>query len=99
MCSVGLNFNLSAGVVANAMSKAAGPALQMDLSEKTEEAAILGERDIIHTVPGNLPCRYVIHCVCCPWKGGAEQEQVGMNEPKFRLQASYCNKDCIKLKL
>ena len=87
MCSVGLNFNLSAGVVANAMSKAAGPALQMDLREKTEEAAILGERDIIHTVPGNLPCRYVIHCVCCPWKGGAEQEEVGMNEPNFRLQA------------
>lgn len=64
MCSVGLNFNLSTGVVANAMNKAAGPALQMDLREETDETAVLGERDIIHTVPGNLPCRYVIHCVC-----------------------------------
>ena len=87
MCSVGLNFNLSIGVVANAMSKAAGPALQIDLREKTDETAVLGERDIIHTVPGNLPCRYVIHCVCYPWKGVAEQDQVGMNEPKFTLQA------------
>ena len=87
MCSVGLNFNLSTGVVANAMNKAAGPALQMDLREETDETAVLGERDIIHTVPGNLPSRYVIHCVCCPWKVVAKQDQVGMNEPKFRLQA------------
>lgn len=84
---MGLNFSLSTGVVANVMNKAAEPALQMDLREETDETAVLGERDIIHTVPGNLPCRYVIHCVCCPWKGVAEQDQVGMNEPKFRLQA------------
>ena len=87
MCSVGSNFNLSIGAVANAMSQAAGPALQKALREKKDEIAVLGERKIIHTVPGNIPCRYVIHCVCCPWKGSAEQEQVGMNEPNFRSQA------------
>ena len=87
MCSVGSNFNLSIGAVANAMSQAAGPALQKALREKKDEIAGLGEGDIIHTVPGNLLCRYVIHCVCCPWKGSAAQEQVSMNEPKFRLQA------------
>ena len=68
MCSVGSNFNLSIGAVANAMSQAAGPTLQKSLREKKDEIAVLGEGDIIHTVPGNLPCRYVIHCVCCPWK-------------------------------
>ena len=87
MCSVGSNFNLSIGAVATAMSKAAGPALQKALREKKDEIAVLGEGDIIYTVPGNLPCRYVIHCVCCPWKGSAEQEQVSVNEPEFRLQA------------
>ena len=71
---------MSIGEVANAMSKAAGPALQQALREKEEETAVLGEGDIIHTVPGNLPCRWVIHCACCPWKETAEQKQVGMNE-------------------
>lgn len=87
MCSVGSNLNLSIGAVANAMSQAAGPALQKAVREKKDEIAVLGEGEIIYTFPGNLPCRYVIHCVCCPWKGSAEQEQVGMNEPKFRLPA------------
>ena len=85
MCSVGSNLNLSIGTVANAMSQTAGPALQNAVRKKKDEIAVLGEGDIIYTVPGNLPCRYVIHCVCCPWKGSAEQEQVCMNEPKFRL--------------
>ena len=54
MCSVGSNFNLSIGAVANAMSQAAGPTLQKALREKKDEIAVLGEGDIIHTVPGNL---------------------------------------------
>ena len=87
MCSVGSNLNLSIGAVANAMSQAAGPALQTAVREKKDEIAVLGEGDIIYTFPGNLPCRYVIHCVCCPWNRSAEQEQVGINEPKFRLPA------------
>ena len=80
MCSVGSNFKLSIGAVATAMSKAAGPALQQALREKEDETADLGEGDIIHTVAGDLPCRWVIHCVCCPWKETAEQKQVGMNK-------------------
>ena len=87
MCSVGSNFNLSIGAVANAMNQAAGPTLQKALREKKDEIAVLGEGDIIHTVPGNLPCRCVIHCVCCSWKKSPEQEQVGANISKFRLQA------------
>ena len=76
VCSVGSNFNLSIGAIANAMSKAAGPALQEALRELKDVTADLGEGDIIHTSPGKLPCRHVIHCVCCPWKGNSEPKQV-----------------------
>ena len=74
--SVGSKFDLTVGAIANAMSKAAGPALRVELRKLKETTAGMGEGDIVHTGPGNLPCRYVIHCVCCPWKGQAEQEQV-----------------------
>ena len=77
---MGSNFKLSIGAVATAMSKAAGPALQQALREKEDETADLGEGDIIHTVAGDLHCRWVIHCVCCPWKETTEQKQVGINE-------------------
>ena len=76
MCSVGSNFNLSIGAIANAMRQAAGQALQDALRELKDVTADLGQGDIIHTIPGNLPCRYVIHCVCCPWKESDEQKQV-----------------------
>ena len=76
VCSVGSNFYLNIGAIANAMGKAAGPALQDELRKLKETTADIGEGDIVHTGPGNLPCRYVIHCVCCPWKGHAEQEEV-----------------------
>ena len=76
VCSVGSKFNLNIGAIANALSKAAGPALQEELRKLKESTADMGEGDIVHTGPGNLACRYVIHCVCCPWKGHAEQEQV-----------------------
>ena len=75
MCSVGSKFNLAIGAIANAMSKAAGPELQEELRKLKETTVDLGEGDIIHTSPGNLPCRYVIHCVCCPWKGGNHEEE------------------------
>ena len=74
VCSVGSGFNLNIGSIANAMSKAAGPALQEELRKLKGTTADMGEGDIVHTGPGKLPCRYVIHCVCCPWKGHAEQE-------------------------
>ena len=80
---MGSNFNLSIGAIANAMSKAAGPALQEALRELKDVTADLGEGDIIHTIPGKLPCRHVIHCVCCPWKGSAEQEQVRIRISMF----------------
>ena len=76
VCSVGSKFNLNIGAIANAMSKAAGSALQEELRKLKETTADMGEGDIVHTGPGNLPCRYVIHCVCCPWKGHAEQGEV-----------------------
>ena len=57
------------------MSKAAGPELQEQLKEKTSGKQF-GEGDIVHTGPGNLNCRHVIHCVCCPWKGNLKEEQV-----------------------
>ncbi|XP_068688637.1 uncharacterized protein [Montipora foliosa] len=78
VCSVGSNLMLSVGAIANAMSKAAGPELQQALWESAKEAtADLGEGDIIRTIPGKLPCRHVIHCICCPWKDGSnEQKQV-----------------------
>ena len=76
MCSVGSKFNLNIGAIATAMSKAAGPALQEELRKLKDTTADKGEGDIVHTGSGNLPCRYVIHCVCCPWKGHTEQEEV-----------------------
>ena len=57
------------------MSKAAGPDLQQQLKEKTSGQQF-GEGDIVHTGPGNLNCRHVIHCVCCPWKGNPKEKQV-----------------------
>jgi len=74
VCSVGSNLNLNIGAIANAMNKAAGPALQDEL--RKNKRAVMGEGDIVHTGSGNLPCRHVIHCVCCPWKGDTEQEEV-----------------------
>jgi len=76
VCSVGSKFNLNVGAIANAMSKAAGPALQDELRKMKETIADKGEGDIVHTGPGNLPCRHVIHCVCCPWKGDTKQKEV-----------------------
>ena len=77
VCSVGSKFNLNIGAIANAMSKAAGPALQDELRKLTADmTADMGEGDIVHTGPGNLRCRHVIHCVCCPWKGDTESKEV-----------------------
>jgi len=75
VCSVGSKFNLTVGAIANAISKAAGPELQGELRQKTI-GRTLGEGDIVHTKAGHLNCRYVIHCVCCPWKGNPQDEQV-----------------------
>ncbi|XP_022804135.1 poly [ADP-ribose] polymerase 14-like [Stylophora pistillata] len=75
VCSVGSKFNLAIGAIANAISKAAGPDLQEQLRKKTFGKQF-DEGDIVHTGPGNLHCRHVIHCVCCPWKGDPKQEQL-----------------------
>jgi len=87
---VGSKFNLTIGAIANAMSKAAGPALQEELRNLREATVDLGDGDIVHTGPGNLPCRYVIHCVCCPWKGKAEQEEVRIRV--FSCSFSFYNR-------
>ena len=86
VCSVGSKFNLSIGAIAIAMSKAAGPALQEALRELKDVTADLGEGDTIHTSPGKLPCRHVIHCVCCPWKGNADPEQMRLRRKMYELR-------------
>ena len=78
VCSVGSDLMLSHGAIATAMSKAAGPELQEALREAAnglQSTDLFCEGDIIHTVPGKLPCRYVIHCVCCPWNGETDREK------------------------
>jgi O-acetyl-ADP-ribose deacetylase (regulator of RNase III) len=32
--------------------------------------------DIETTIGGNLACDYVIHAVCCGWRGGGRSEKV-----------------------
>ena len=79
VCSVGSDLMLSHGAIATAMSRAAGPELQEALREAARVLSTdsFGEGDIIHTFPGKLTCRYVIHCVCCPWNDETdEQKQV-----------------------
>ncbi|XP_068752249.1 uncharacterized protein [Montipora capricornis] len=81
VCSVGSNLMLSVGAIANAMSKAAGPELQLALLEAAKEAtADLDEGDIISTIPGKLSCRHVIHCLCCPWKDGSNEKKQVLRE-------------------
>ena len=76
VCSVGSDLRLCHGAIATAMSSAAGQELQEALREAARGLSI-GEGDIIHTLPGKLPCRHVIHCVCCPWNDETdEQKQV-----------------------
>ncbi|XP_074627497.1 uncharacterized protein LOC141885604 isoform X1 [Acropora palmata] len=78
VCSVGSDLMLSHGAIATAMSKAAGPKLQDALREAAnglQSTDLFCEGDIIPTGPGKLPCRHVIHCVCCPWNGETDREK------------------------
>ena len=92
VCSVGSNLMLSVGAIANAMSKAAGPELQLALLEAAKEAtADLDEGDIISTIPGKLSCRHVIHCLCCPWKDGSnEKKQVSAGTYHIMNTVFFC---------
>jgi len=71
------------------MSKAAGPTLREELRKLKETTADMDEGDIVHTVGGNLCCRHVIHCVCCPWKGDTEQEEVRIRIFSCQLRSFY----------
>lgn len=75
MCSVGSNLNLSIGSIARAMNQVAGPALQNALLKETKT---LRPGEVVHTsVTGNLSCRHVVFCVCCPWdKGQGDAKKV-----------------------
>ena len=78
VCSVGSDLMLSHGAIATAMSKAAGSKLQdalRDAANGLQSTDLFCEGDIIPTVPGKLPCRHVIHCVCCPWNGETDREK------------------------
>ncbi|KAK2560432.1 Protein mono-ADP-ribosyltransferase PARP14 [Acropora cervicornis] len=68
VCSVGSDLRLSHGAIATAMSRAAGPELQEALRK-----AAKGRH--YSYPPGKLTCRYVIHCVCCPWNDETDEQK------------------------
>ena len=57
------DLNLSNGGVAEALSKAAGPALQ----EECKKKAPISVGDIAVTGGGKLQCRYVLHTVAAQY--------------------------------
>ena len=59
-----VDLNLSQGAVAQALSKAAGPALQAECTKK----APISAGDIAVTEGGRLQCRHVFHVVASPIK-------------------------------
>ena len=59
VCTANTNLDLSRGVIAQCMSKLAGPSLQKECTDKGD--AIVG--DVVVTGPGNLKCQYVFHAV------------------------------------
>ena len=78
MNSTNGNMDLSGGAVAQALSKAAGPALQAECTQKAPIAA--GE--IAVTGPGNiLRCKCIIHINCPGYdKAGGQAEEVSCPE-------------------
>ena len=59
VCTANTNLDLSRGVIAQRMSKLAGPSLEKECSDKG--GANIG--DVVVTGPGNLKCQYVFHAV------------------------------------
>ena len=59
VCTANTNLDLSRGVIAQRMSKLAGPSLQKECTDKG--GANVG--DVVVTGPGNLKCQYVFHAV------------------------------------
>ena len=71
-----VDLNLSQGAVAQALSKAAGPALQAECTKK----APISVGDIAVTGSGRLPCRYVLHTVAAQYHRREKQaEKVRIN--------------------
>ena len=64
-----VDLNLSQGAVAQALSKAAGPALQAECTKK----APISAGDIAVTEGGRLQCRHVIHVVASSYQKQAEK--------------------------
>ena len=70
-------LNLSQGAVAQALAKAAGPALQDECNKK----APIQDGEIAVTGAGKLPCRHVFHVVAPKYDGaGGKAEKVNFNE-------------------
>ncbi len=59
MCTANANLDLSRGVIAQHMSKLAGPALQKECNDKGRA----NTGDVVVTGPGNLDCIHVFHAV------------------------------------
>ncbi|KAJ7381859.1 positive regulation of interleukin-4-mediated signaling pathway [Desmophyllum pertusum] len=82
VCSVGSNLNLSIGAIARAMSQLAGPALQDALIKATANNH-LRPGEVVHTIPGNLPCNHAVFLCVLPilqtllWKCFDEASQLG----------------------
>ena len=66
-----VDLNLSQGAVAQALSKAAGPALQAECTKK----APISVGDIAVTGGGRLPCRYVLHTVAAQYPRREKQAE------------------------
>ncbi|XP_013387418.1 uncharacterized protein LOC106156623 [Lingula anatina] len=66
---------MNGGGVAGAISRAAGPGLEMECSEFIEEYGSLPMGDVMHTTAGGtLKCEFVIHAVGPVWDINHEQE-------------------------
>ena len=66
-----VDLNLSQGGVAQALSKAAGPALQAECTKK----APISVGDIAMTGGGRLQCRYVFHTVAAQYHHREKQTE------------------------
>ena len=65
------DLDLAQGGVAQALSKAAGPALQAECTKK----APISVGDIAVTGGGRLPCQYILHTVAAKYRRREKQAE------------------------
>ena len=62
-------------MVGRVLNSVGGPSYMTACSQYTN----IPSGNTATTIGGNLACDYVIHAVCCDWKGGTRAEQVSTN--------------------